>query len=68
MKLVEELNKRGLSQRELAYRSGVAVPLVNGYCRGARPCLRNAERIAKTLEMEPAALWGRELETFMKNR
>ncbi len=68
MKLNEELKSRGLSQRELAYRSGVAVPLVNGYCRGARPCRRNADRIAKTLDMAPEALWGRELETFMKNR
>lgn len=68
MRLREELAKRGLSQRELAYRSGVAVPLVNGYCRGARPCRRNAERIAKTLDMEPAALWGREFETFLQNR
>lgn len=68
MRLQEELTKRGLSQRELAYRSGVAVPLVNGYCRGARPCRRNAERIAKTLGMEPEALWGRELETYLRNR
>ena len=68
MRLQEELIKRGLSQRELAYRSGVAVPLVNGYCRGARPCRRNAERIAKTLDMEPVELWGREFETFLQNR
>lgn len=68
MKLNEELGRRGWSQRELAFRSGVCVPLVNGYCRGARPCRRNAERIAKTLDMEPEALWGRDLETFMKNR
>jgi transcriptional regulator with XRE-family HTH domain len=68
VRLQEELTKRGLSQRELAYRSGVAVPLVNGYCRGARPCRRNAERIAKTLGMEPEALWGRELETYLRNR
>jgi transcriptional regulator with XRE-family HTH domain len=68
VRLQEELTKRGLSQRELAYRSGVSVPLVNGYCRGARPCRRNAERIAKTLGMEPEALWGRELETYLRNR
>ena len=68
MRLREELSKRGWSQRELAYRSGVAVPLVNGYCRGARPCRRNAERVAKTLEMEPEAVWGREFETFLKDR
>ena len=68
MKLMDELNKRGWSQRELAYRSGIAVPLINGFCRGARPCLRNALRVAKTLEIEPEALWGSQLQTFMKNR
>lgn len=68
MKLQDELKKRGWSQRELAYRSGVAFGLLNGHCRGARPCRRNAERIAKALDMDPAELWGPDFETFRKER
>lgn len=68
MRLREELNKRGWSQRELAYRSGVAFGLLNGHLRGARPCRRNATRIAQALGMDPAELWGPDFETFRKDR
>ena len=68
MRLQDELKKRGLSQRELAYRAGVSATLLNSYCRGARPSQRNAIRIAQALNMDPTQVWGPAFETFRKER
>lgn len=59
-RIFADCKAKGLTQEQLAYESGVAMRYVAGVERGEEnPSLRYLVKLAKSLEVEPGALWER---------